>query len=231
MSNEELLENLKTKYETILSENANISKEIEALSKEINELSSSDKIKKLEEIEFILKNGKSFKGKLKSFFALPYDGGPFNAFRKIVIYAIFLCALAFIYSLTFLYVSIQYNIVISIFIYFIDALVTICSLSFSIFDIKYINKVNKKYNLEDISLKLENFKKRKEEIAKELELQEKIHQTKQLKLSELKTTMQNIIEVINISSPVDNYDLTNEQEVNLETKEEGKKLILEKSNN
>ena len=226
MSNEELLENLKTKYETILNEDANISKEIEALSKEISELSSNDKIKELEEIEFILKNGKSFKGKLKSFFALPYDGGPFKAFRKIIICAVFLCGLAFINGLTFI-TSIHHSIY-AIIVYILEAIVTITALAFPIMDIVYINKVNKKYNLEDISSKLENSKKRKEEIEKELDLQEKLHQTKQIKLSELQTTMQNIMEVINISSPVDNFDLTNEQVIDSKAKDEGKKLILEK---
>ena len=227
MSNEELLENLKAKYETILNEDANISKEIEELSKEINELSSSEKIKKLKEIEFILKNGKSFKGKLKSFFALPYDGGQSSAFGKILYYASILLMLVIDYSITFMYASNLHSID-TIFAYFLNALLTIYILSLPICDIKYINTVNKKYNLEDVSSKLENSKKSKEEIEKELELQEKIHQTKQIKLAELKTTMQNIIEVINISSPVDHFDLTNEQEVNLETKEEGKKLKLER---
>lgn len=222
MNNEELLENLKAKYETILSEDANISKKIEELSKEKDELPSTNKIKKLEEIESILKNGKSFKGKLKSFFALPYNGGPFNALHKIIIYAIFLCALAFIYSLTFMGVSIHHNIVINIFVYFLDTLITVGAFAFPIADIVYINKINKKYKLEEVSSELDETKKRKEEITKNLELQEKLHQTKQIKLSELQTTMQNVIEVMNISFQEDSYDSTE--------KEKEKKLVLKRNN-
>ena len=82
MSNEELLKNLKTKYETILSEDDNISKEIEKLSKERDELPSTDKIKKLEEIEYILKNGKTFKDKLKRFFSILTQHLPFEYQKK-----------------------------------------------------------------------------------------------------------------------------------------------------
>ena len=216
MNNEELLENLKTKYETILSEDANISKEIEELSKERDELLSTDKIKKLEEIKFILKNGKSFKGKLKSFFSVLMQ----NSLLNIVIYIFEIAALIVAYDLTFS-LSID-KIFIKLIIYALDALMTMASLVMPIYASVHIHKINKKYKLEEVSSELDETKKRKEEVDKNLKLQEKLHQTKQIKLSELKTTMQNIMEVMDISFQGDSYDSTK--------KEKEKKLVLKRNN-
>lgn len=216
MSNEELLKNLKTKYETILSEDDNISKEIEKLSKERDELPSTDKIKKLEEIEYILKNGKTFKDKLKRFFSILTQ----NSLSIIFIYIFEIAFLITAYDLTFS-LGID-NIVIKLMVYALDALMTAATLVMPIHASIHIHKIDKKYKLEEISLELKNTKERKEFINKELELQEKLHQTKQIKLSELQTTMQNVIEVMNISFQEDSYDSTE--------KEKEKKLILKRNN-
>ncbi len=216
MSNEELLENLKTKYETILNEDDNISKEIEKLSKERDELPSTDKIKKLEEIEYILKNGKTFKDKLKRFFSILTQ----NSLSIIFIYIFEIAVLITAYDLTFS-LGID-NIVIKLMVYALDALMTAATLVVPIHASIHIHKIDKKYKLEEISLELKNTKERKEFINKELELQEKLHQTKQIKLSELQTTMQNIMEVMNISFQEDSYDSTE--------KEKEKKLVLKRNN-
>lgn len=222
MSNEELLENLKAKYETILNEDANIAKEIEALSKENNELSSNDKIKKLEEIEYILKNGKTFKDKLKRFFSILTQ----NSLSIIFIYFFEIAVLILFYDITFSLGN--DNTFFKLIVYAFDAIVTAATLVVPIYASVHIHKISKKYKLEEVSLELKNTKERKEFINKELELKKSLHEIKQQKLSELEGAIKCIEEFLNVQSPIDNFDLTNKQELNLETKEEGKKLILEK---
>ncbi len=226
MNCEEFLENLKEKYETILDEDGKISKEIEELTKEKHELCSNDNILKLEEKEYILKNGKSFKGKLKSFFGLPY-GDKELTIKKIVLYIICLLFLIFLYCMTF---SAGIHHTDKIIGYIFNAIATAACLTLPIGDIVYINKVNKKYKLEDVSLELDKTKKRNEEIIKELKLKKLLHEIKEQKLDELKATIKCITEIINTQSQADNLNLSNEQVVELDTyeKEEGKKLKLER---
>ena len=227
MNSEKLLEILKERYEAILIEDTEITKEIEELSKEKHELCSNDNILKLEEKEYILKNGKSFKGKLKSFIGLPY-GNKEQTIRKIVLYIIYLVSLTFLYSITFSTAS--HHSIDKIIGYILDAIATAVGLTLPIGNIVYINQVNKKYNLEDVSLELDKTKKRNEEIVKELKLKKSLHEIKQQKLNELDATIKTIVEIMNAQSQVDNFDLTNEQvvELDIETKEEGKKLKLER---
>ena len=225
MNNEELLAKFKEIYNTTLEEDNGIYKEIEELSKENNELFSNEKIKKLEEIEYILKNGKTFKDKLKRFFSILTQ----NSLSIIFIYIFEIVVLITAYDLTFS-LGID-SIFIKLIIYALDALMTAATLVMPIHASVHIHKIDKKYKLEEISLELKNTKERKEFINKELELKKSLHEIKQQKLSELEGAIKSIEEFLNVQSPVDNFDLTNEQEVNLKTKEDGKKLILEKSNN
>ena len=225
MNNEELLAKFKEIYNTTLEEDNGIYKEIEELSKENNELFSNEKIKKLEEIEYILKNGKTFKDKLKRFFSILTQ----NSLSIIFIYIFEIVVLITAYDLTFS-LGID-SIFIKLIIYALDALMTAATLVMPIHASVHIHKIDKKYKLEEISLELKNTKERKEFINKELELKKSLHEIKQQKLSELEGAIKSIEAFLNVQSPVDNFDLTNEQEVNLKTKEDGKKLILEKSNN
>ncbi len=228
MNNKELLEKLKSTYETILGEDVDITKEIEKLSKERDELYSSDKIKKLEKNEFILKNGKSFKGILKSYFSNP-DGEPLYIVSNIIVNLFYFGLVAFsvymIFGTTYTCPSIVRAIM-----YVLAVIEVALGVSMPVTDIIHINKVNKKYNLEEISLELENAKKRKEVVVEELELKKSLHEIKEQKLNELEGAIKSIEEIINTQSQTDNYDLTNEQamKLNIETKEEGKKLKLER---
>ena len=230
MNNEELLEILKDKYEKILSEDKELSIEFNELIQEYNELYHTDKIKKLEEKEFILKNGKSFKGKMKSFFASP-TGGAMGVLNNIFDAVILLVLAGAVYIGHYEYFIAEHKafpeIGMKIF-YFFDAVLAGSLLAIPISSI--INKVNKKYKLEDVSLELENAKKRKEVVVEELELKKSLHEIKKQKLDELEGAIKSIEEIMNTQSQIDNYDLTNEQavELNIETKEEEKKLKLER---
>ena len=75
-----------------------------------------------------------------------------------------------------------------------------------------------------------NAKKRKEVVVEELEIKKSLHEIKKQKLDELEGAIKSIEEIMNTQSQIDNYDLTNEQavELNIETKEEEKKLKLER---
>ncbi len=232
MNNEELLEILKDKYEKILSEDKELSIEFNELIQEYNELYHTDKIKKLEEKEFILKNGKSFKGKMKSFFASP-TGGAMGVLNNIFDAVILLVLAGAVYIGHYEYFIAEHKafpeIGMKIF-YFFDAVLAGSLLAIPISSIININKVNKKYKLEDVSLELENAKKRKEVVVEELELKKSLHEIKKQKLDELEGAIKSIEEIMNTQSQIDNYDLTNEQavELNIETKEEEKKLKLER---
>ena len=227
MNYEEFLAKLKEIYNTTLEEDINITKEIEELSNEKHELCANDNILKLEEKEYILKNGKTFRGKLKSFIGLPY-GDKEKTIKKIVLFIIYLVLLTFLYGVTFS-IGFHYSID-TIIAYIFDAFVTVAGLTLPVCDIIYINKVNKKYKLEDVSLELANVKKRNEEIIKELKLKKSLHEIKKQKLIDLKTTIQNVTEVLNAYNLIKENTLTGEQVMNInrESKEEGKKLKLER---
>ncbi len=231
MNNEELLKILNDKYETILTEDKELSIEFEKLVQEYNELYHSDKIKKLEEKEFILKNGKSFKGKMKSFFASP-TGGANCVFNNIFDAVILLVLAGAAYIGHYEYIISEHKAFPEIgmkILYFLDAILAGSLLAIPISSIININKVNKKYKLEDISLELENAKKRKEVVVEELELKKSLHEIKEQKLDELEGAIKSIEEIINTQNSVDNFDLTDEQVVELNTYEkEEKKLKLER---
>ena len=231
MSNEELLENLKAKYEMILAEDKELFIKLQQLVQENNELNYSDKIEELETKEFILKNGKSFKGKINSFFASPTGGAVcvFNNIFKAVIYLFFAVA---VYIGHYEYLIAEHKVVLPEFgmkrLYLFDALLAGTLLAMPISSIINIYMVNKKYKLEDISLELENAKKRRKVVGKEIELTKSLYEIKEQKLGELEGAIKSIEEIMNTNSQIDNYDLTNEQEVDLKTREEGKKLKLER---
>ncbi len=230
MNNEELLKILNDKYETILTEDKELSIEFEKLVQEYNELYHSDKIKKLEEKEYILKNGKSFKGKLKSFFASP-TGGAMGVLNNIFDAVILLVLAGAAYIGHYEYIIAEHKAFPEIgmkILYFFDALLAGSLLAIPISSIININKVNKKYKLEDISLELENAKKRKEVVVEELELKKSLHEIKKQKLDELEGAIKSIEEIMNTQREVDNFGLANEQTVDLNISEEGKTLKLER---
>ena len=230
MNNEELLKILNDKYETILTEDKELSIEFEKLVQEYNELYHSDKIKKLEEKEYILKNGKSFKGKLKSFFASP-TGGAMGVLNNIFDAVILLVLAGAAYIGHYEYIIAEHKAFPEIgmkILYFFDALLAGSLLAIPISSIININKVNKKYKLEDVSLELENAKKRKEVVVEELELKKSLHEIKKQKLDELEGAIKSIEEIMNTQREVDNFGLANEQTVDLNISEEGKTLKLER---
>ncbi len=226
MKNEELLENLKTKYETVLAEDADITNEIKKLSKERYELCCTDKIENLKEKELILKNGKSFKGIIKSLFKCP-NGKPIDVLINVLNY---FCAFLVIGSVNYIISIRNFSGISKIIAHILAAIITTLIVSIPVFQVIYINKVNKKYNLEEVSLELENAKKRREIVGKELKSKKSLHEIKQQKLDELENAIKSIKEIMDSQTQTDNYNFTSEQTVELDTyeKEEGKTLKLER---
>lgn len=191
------------------------------------------KIEELEAKEFILKNGKSFKGKMKSFFASP-TGGAVCVLNNIFTAVIFLVLACAVYIGHYEYLIAEHKVVLPDLgmkiLYFFDAILAGTLLSMPISSIININKVNKKYKLEDTSLELENAKKRKEIVDEELKLKKSLHEIKKQKLDELEGAIKSIEEIMDTQRKVNNYDLANEQVVELDIfeKEEEKKLKLER---
>lgn len=218
MTYEELLAKLKEIYNTTVDEDNDIYEEIKELSKEKYDLYSEDNIKKLEEREFILKNGKTFKSKLKRYFSVLMQGSLLSIF----IYIFGIAALIMAYYLTFS-LGLDNQVVKSI-VYALDAMMTAAFLVMPISSFVQIHKIDKKYNLEEVSLELKNAKERKKIVDKELVLKKMLHDCKQQKLAELRTTIRNITEVINVH----NKENVLETEQLTEIKEEGKTLKLER---
>lgn len=218
MTYEELLAKLKEIYNTTVDEDNDIYEEIKELSKEKYDLYSEDNIKKLEEREFILKNGKTFKDKLKRYFSVLMQGSLLSIF----IYIFGIAALIMAYYLTFS-LGLDNQVVKSI-VYALDAMMTAAFFVVPISSFVQIHKIDKKYNLEEVSLELKNAKERKKFVDKELVLKKMLHDCKQQKLAELRTTIRNITEVINVH----NKENVLETEQVTEIKEEGKTLKLER---
>lgn len=220
MNSEELLKMMEDKYEVISQEQEVLEEELEILRKEKDNLNYEDKFNKYVEWETILYNGKSLKGKIKSYWYLLGKGT-----EKITLTFLFVFSLMALLFLAVATPFTDYSLLIKIIFYIADVIGASFLLCSPIKDFKYINKINKKYTLEGIYQEHKNMAEKYNKIIKELGIKEDLFKNKENELDELETTMENITKYLNAPSV-----LTSVQEIDLnrEIKEEGKKLKLER---